>query len=285
MPKQLTYLHRQYLERYLKEGRAVAEIAHILGVNRSTVYREMERNAPGKMTYCAEMAQQLSQTRKRHHPHTGKRMEALVLRKRFRPLSRLRAYYHRRVAFAKTYRKSGSFGRYFVRFTNRKGAALRLFRFLLSKKSHRHQGTSYRINTPYSPVPGKANGVRTKPAKNITRYFNRFKSLKTLVHKPRTERSLAAGSTGAPGAPVSKACLPKGTNKVRSSASNPAPVGGCSPHTSIRWETKPRKLPNIQPKPPLAAMASVSSFKPVLSFAPLGRTDASQSFALLERTG
>ena len=50
----MTYIQRQEIEKLLKEGRSMKEIAKKIGVHRSTVYREGERC---EGTYSADEAQ------------------------------------------------------------------------------------------------------------------------------------------------------------------------------------------------------------------------------------
>lgn len=64
--RQLTVRERTMLEAYLKCGKKMDEIARLLGVHRSTIYRELRRNRPSPTApYCAVYAQQCVTRRQR----------------------------------------------------------------------------------------------------------------------------------------------------------------------------------------------------------------------------
>jgi len=64
--KHLTMEHRFFIEKELGEQISACEIARKLGVNRSTIYREIKRNTRDdfKGLYCYRVAQQESKARK-----------------------------------------------------------------------------------------------------------------------------------------------------------------------------------------------------------------------------
>lgn len=45
------------LEKMLKDGYGVAEIAGVLGVHRDTIYKEFTRSGTDKDNYCADIGQ------------------------------------------------------------------------------------------------------------------------------------------------------------------------------------------------------------------------------------
>ncbi len=67
--RQLTFVHRQFMARMLAQGRSRAYIAEVLGVHRSTIGRELQRNCIGQMPYCPKTAQYLADLRTRGHGH------------------------------------------------------------------------------------------------------------------------------------------------------------------------------------------------------------------------
>ncbi len=71
--RQLTSVHRQFMARMLAEGRSHAHIAQVLGVHRSTIGRELQRNVIGSLPYCPKTAQYLADLRSRGHGHQGSR--------------------------------------------------------------------------------------------------------------------------------------------------------------------------------------------------------------------
>lgn len=67
--KQLTVRERAMLEAYLQCGKKMDEIATLLGVHRSTIYRELQRNRPSPTSpYCAVYAQQCVTRRQQERP-------------------------------------------------------------------------------------------------------------------------------------------------------------------------------------------------------------------------
>ena len=65
--KQLTDAQRYQIEAYLKVKKSKSFIAQELGVDRSTIYREVKRNASKRGTYVAARAQMLSNERKERY--------------------------------------------------------------------------------------------------------------------------------------------------------------------------------------------------------------------------
>lgn len=63
MASHLTYQERQFLSRLKKERKSKAEIARLLGRHRSTIYRELDRNA-GPRGYGPRRAQRLAEERR-----------------------------------------------------------------------------------------------------------------------------------------------------------------------------------------------------------------------------
>lgn len=55
--KRLRYEDRQTIERMLKAGDSVVEIAAALGVHRDTIYKELTRSGTDQRTYSAELGQ------------------------------------------------------------------------------------------------------------------------------------------------------------------------------------------------------------------------------------
>lgn len=55
--KRLRYEDRQTIERMLKAGDSVVEIAATLGVHRDTIYKELTRSGTDQRTYSAELGQ------------------------------------------------------------------------------------------------------------------------------------------------------------------------------------------------------------------------------------
>ena len=63
--KQLTYEHRNELKAYLKLGLKLVYIAHLIGVHKSTISRELQRNS-GLRGYRPKQAQQKANFRKKN---------------------------------------------------------------------------------------------------------------------------------------------------------------------------------------------------------------------------
>jgi transposase, IS30 family len=59
----LTFQERRFLYRLLKKGKSKAEIAELMGRDRSTVYRELSRNTR-RGGYEPELAQRLARRRR-----------------------------------------------------------------------------------------------------------------------------------------------------------------------------------------------------------------------------
>ena len=55
--KRLRYEDRQIIEKMLKAGDSIAEIAAAVGTHRDTNYRELKRSGTDKLTYTADVAQ------------------------------------------------------------------------------------------------------------------------------------------------------------------------------------------------------------------------------------
>lgn len=55
--KRLRYEDRQTIEKMLKAGDSVVEIAATLGVHRDTIYKELTRSGTDQRTYSAELGQ------------------------------------------------------------------------------------------------------------------------------------------------------------------------------------------------------------------------------------
>lgn len=55
--KRLRYEDRQTIEKMLRAGSSVAEIAGALGVHRDTIYKEFARSNTDQKSYSAELAQ------------------------------------------------------------------------------------------------------------------------------------------------------------------------------------------------------------------------------------
>lgn len=70
--KQLTAIQRYQLEAYLKSGMSKEFIACELGINRSSLYRELKRNSSKTGLYRAVFAEQLSNERKERYGRSGK---------------------------------------------------------------------------------------------------------------------------------------------------------------------------------------------------------------------
>jgi len=60
----LTLQQRYALKAYLKCGKTKTETAKLLGIDRSTVYRELNRNSPKKGKYNPKFAQEQAEERK-----------------------------------------------------------------------------------------------------------------------------------------------------------------------------------------------------------------------------
>lgn len=63
MAHHLTFPEREFLYRLMKEGKSEAEIAYLMGRDRSTIYRELRRNT-GRRGYRPKQAQRLATTRR-----------------------------------------------------------------------------------------------------------------------------------------------------------------------------------------------------------------------------
>jgi IS30 family transposase len=63
MTHHLTFPERELLYRSMKEGKSKAEIACLMGGDRSTIYRELRRNTGGR-GYRPKQAQRLATTRR-----------------------------------------------------------------------------------------------------------------------------------------------------------------------------------------------------------------------------
>lgn len=63
MAKHLTFEERQFLYRLRRKGKSNTEIAELMGRDRSTIYRELDRNA-GQRGYRPQQAQRLADTRR-----------------------------------------------------------------------------------------------------------------------------------------------------------------------------------------------------------------------------
>lgn len=55
--RHLTYNERLQIEKLLKQKKRIVEIANILGIDRSTIYRELQRNGMKQENYNATIAQ------------------------------------------------------------------------------------------------------------------------------------------------------------------------------------------------------------------------------------
>lgn len=55
--KRLRYEDRQIIEKMLKTGKSIAEIAAAVGVHRDTIYKELKRSGMDELTYTADVAQ------------------------------------------------------------------------------------------------------------------------------------------------------------------------------------------------------------------------------------
>ena len=63
MASHLTFRERQFLYRLKKRGKSNAEIAELMGRDRSTIYRELNRNS-GQRGYRPKQAQRLAEERR-----------------------------------------------------------------------------------------------------------------------------------------------------------------------------------------------------------------------------
>lgn len=63
MASHLTLQEREFLYRLKKQGRTKAEIAELMGRDRSTIYRELQRNS-GQRGYRPKQAQRLADERR-----------------------------------------------------------------------------------------------------------------------------------------------------------------------------------------------------------------------------
>lgn len=55
--KRLRYEDRRTIEKMLKTGDSIAEIAAAVGVHRDTIYKELKRSGTDELTYTADVAQ------------------------------------------------------------------------------------------------------------------------------------------------------------------------------------------------------------------------------------
>ncbi len=55
--KRLRYEDRQTIEKMLKAGDSVIEIAAAVGTHRDTIYKEIKRSGTDELTYTADVAQ------------------------------------------------------------------------------------------------------------------------------------------------------------------------------------------------------------------------------------
>ena len=55
--KRLRYEDRQTIEKMLKAGDSVIEIAAAVGTHRDTIYRDIKRSGTDELTYTADVAQ------------------------------------------------------------------------------------------------------------------------------------------------------------------------------------------------------------------------------------
>ena len=63
MANHLTFQERQFLYRLKKKGKSNTEIAELMGRDRSTIHRELKRNA-GQRGYRPKQAQRLADERR-----------------------------------------------------------------------------------------------------------------------------------------------------------------------------------------------------------------------------
>ncbi len=55
--KRLRYEDRQTIEKMLKAGDSIIEIAAAVGTHRDTIYKELKRSGTDELTYTADVAQ------------------------------------------------------------------------------------------------------------------------------------------------------------------------------------------------------------------------------------
>lgn len=55
--KRLRYEDRQTIEKMLKAGDSIIEIAAVVGTHRDTIYKELKRSGTDELTYTADVAQ------------------------------------------------------------------------------------------------------------------------------------------------------------------------------------------------------------------------------------
>ena len=55
--KRLRYEDRRTIEKMLKAGDSIVEIAAAVGTHRDTIYKEIKRSGTDKLTYTADVAQ------------------------------------------------------------------------------------------------------------------------------------------------------------------------------------------------------------------------------------
>jgi IS30 family transposase len=80
--QQLTYEHRNELKAYLKLGLKLVYIAHLIGVHKSTICRELQRNS-GQRGYRPNQAQQKANSRKKNSRKKTRFTEAVKQRVEF----------------------------------------------------------------------------------------------------------------------------------------------------------------------------------------------------------
>lgn len=77
MSKQLDLSQRQKIAELLKEGKDFKEIAEVLGVDRTTILREINRNAGDNGVYNPELAEEKRQKRRRYQSTSASAMAQL----------------------------------------------------------------------------------------------------------------------------------------------------------------------------------------------------------------
>lgn len=77
MSKQLDLSQRQKIAELLKEGRDFREISEVLGVDRTTILREINRNVGDNGVYDPELAEEKRQKRRRYQSTSASAMAQL----------------------------------------------------------------------------------------------------------------------------------------------------------------------------------------------------------------
>ena len=77
MSKHLDFSKRQKIAELLKEGKDFREISEVLGVDRTTILREINRNVGDNGVYDPELAEQKRQKRKRYQSISAAAMAQL----------------------------------------------------------------------------------------------------------------------------------------------------------------------------------------------------------------